>query len=381
LISNSKEEHLKHQRSLARATATALVASFAIIASVAPLAADEHSAKHRHYKAVDLGTFGGPSSYINPASVAGSPNQINERGTAVGAAATSIPTTAVSNLFICGGVGGVLSVVTHAFARRNGVVSDLGTLAGADNCSVATSINAREQIAGTSENGALDPIMGVTQLRAVLWKQGEIQDLGTFGGNHSAAVTNNGRGQVAGFALNAIDDPFSFLGVVYGIPSGTQTRAFLWENGQMQDLGTLGGPDATGLALNDRGQVAGGSYTDWTPNPATGLPTFDPFLWEDGHMKDLGTLGGTFGLSLGINNQGQVIGISNLAGDQTADPFLWEKGKLIDLFTETAGGNLITANAINDAGKIVGAADFRARAVRDSGRLSGGMATRSIWGR
>ena len=172
---------MKH-RKLTWITAGTLAALLAVLAIGTPLAAQESPAKHRHYKAIDLGTFGGPASYINPASVFGSPNQINERGTAVGAADTSIPTTPVSNLFICGGVGGVVPFANHAFERRDGLVTDLGTLAGADNCSVATSINARGQIAGTSENGVLDPILGVTQIRAVVWKHGEIQDLGTFGG-------------------------------------------------------------------------------------------------------------------------------------------------------------------------------------------------------
>jgi probable HAF family extracellular repeat protein len=331
----------------------------ALVALPALLGAEEHPATHRHYKAVDLGTFGGPASYIQPTSEFGSPNQINERGTAVGGADTSIPTTPVSNFFVCGGVGGVVPFVNHAFERRDGLVTDLGSLAGADNCSVATSINARGQIAGSSENGVLDPILGVTQIRAVVWNHGEIQDLGTLGGNHSSANNSNDRGQVVGLALNAIDDAFSLFGFFFaGNPVGTQTRAFLWENGQMRDLGTLGGPDAFGGALNDRGQVAGASYTDSTPNPATGIPTVDPFLWRDGHMTDLGTLGGTFGAAGGLNNSGQVIGISNLAGDQAADPFLWERGHLIDLFTETTGGNFITADAINDAGDIAGAADF-----------------------
>ena len=213
----------------------------------------------------------------------------------------------MSNNFVCGGPGGD-GFVSHAFEWRDGVVTDLGALGGADNCSDATSINAAGQSAGLAENGVLDPIMGITQIRAVIWKHGEIRDLGTLGGNHSAAATNNDRGQVAGFALNAIDDPFSLFGVLYGIPSGTQTRAFLWQDGQMRDLGTLGGPDAFATALNDRGQVAGGSYTDSTPSPTTGIPTSDPFLWENGHMTDLGTLGGTFGFSVGLNNRGQVIG-------------------------------------------------------------------------
>jgi probable HAF family extracellular repeat protein len=341
-------------------TGTAMLALLAApFMSLAQEQAQDHPAKHRHYKAVDLGTFGGPESYINPASVAGSPNQINEKGTAVGGSATSIPTTPVSNGFVCFGPGGIVPFVNHAFERRNGVMTDLGALGEADSCSDATSINETGQIAGVAENGVLDPILGVTQIRAVVWKHGEIQDLGTLGGNHSGATSNNDRGQVAGFALNATDDPFSFFDLLLnGNSGGTQTRAFLWQDGQMRDLGTLGGPDATAVALNNRGQVAGGSYTNSAPNPTTGLPTTDPFLWEDGYMTDLGTLGGTFGLSEGLNNRGQVFGISNLAGDQVADPFLWDGRKLIDLYAETTGGNFWTANAINDAGRIVGAADF-----------------------
>jgi probable HAF family extracellular repeat protein len=64
------------------------------------------------------------------------------------------------------------------------------------------------------------------------------------------------------------------------------TGAFLWENGYMQNLGSLGGTCTVLGDLNDRGQVVGYSY----------LPDdqiFHAFLWEDQQMKDLGnTFGG-----------------------------------------------------------------------------------------
>jgi len=104
----------------------------------------------------------------------------------------------------------------------------------------------------------------------------------------------------------------------------------------MRDLGTLGGPDALPGAgcVNERnGLVAGASFTDSTPNPATGVPTQEPFRWENGTMTSLGTLGGSVGFAQCANNRGQVIGQSNLAGDLTFHPFLWEDGVLKDLGT------------------------------------------------
>lgn len=78
-------------------------------------------------------------------------------------------------------------------------------------------------------------------------------------------------------------------------------------------------------------------------------------------MTDLGTLGGTNGSATGLNNAGQIIGLSNLAGDQVPHPFLWNRGTLIDLNTKTTGGNPETANALNDAEEIVGKAAFPSR--------------------
>ena len=316
------------------------------------------AARHSHYKAVDIPTFGGPTSYINPASVFGSPNQINSRGTAVGAAATSIPTPSTANGFVCFGPEGNVPFVYHAFEWLNGLTTNLGTLSGPAECSEATSINTRGQIVGTSEKDEIDPVLGLKQVRAVLWEDGEIKDLGTFGGNHSGAFGNNNRGQIVGFALNAIPDPFSFFYILLaGASTGTQTRAFLWQNGELQDLGTLGGSDAAAFFVNERGQVAGVSSFNSEPNSITGFPNQHLFLWQDGKMMDHGSLGGSIATPSGLNNRGQLIGSSTTANEEFIDPFLLDRGKLIDLFTETEG-KVITANAINDAGQVVGGGDF-----------------------
>ena len=325
------------------------------------------NAKHHRYKLVDIETFGGPASYINAAFALGAANQINERGTAVGSSATSIPTGPDSNLGVCDGVDGDVPFVFRAFKWQDGAVTDLGALPGSGNSSCATSINESGEIVGRSEIDIVDPLFGVREFRAVLWKDGKIQNLGTFGGRYSLPSSINNRGQVAGSATNAVPDPFSLLYQLVFSPNGTQSRAFLWENGHKKDLGTLGGPDATASLVNEDGQAAGLSYVNSTPNSVTGFPTLHPFLWHKGKMKDLGTLGGfgspgtqnsppTVGVS-GLNNRGQVIGVSPLAGDQIAHPFLWDEGNLIDL-TVQSGGLIATADAINDAGQIVGNANF-----------------------
>jgi probable HAF family extracellular repeat protein len=320
---------------------------FGALAIPVRLAAQEQKVgkSHHRYKLVDLGTFGGPSSYLEiDNGENGAPNQVvNSQGTAAGWGDTSTPDPYAPDCF-----NPYVSedcFLPHAFQWQKGVLTDLGVLPGGD-ASTAAWISDAGLIAGQSRNGVVDPLIpGHPEVRAVLWQSGKIINLGTLGGNESSAFAVNNRGQVVGVAVNTIPDPFSFL--------ATQLRAFLWENGVMQDLGTLGGPEGWALFINERGQVAGLSLTNFTPNPTTSSPTQDPFLWEKGTMLDLGTLGGTMGSPNGLNNRGQVVGVSNLAGDVTFHPFLWTKiGGIQDL--GTFGGNLGAANAINEAGEVVG---------------------------
>jgi probable HAF family extracellular repeat protein len=350
-------------RRLTCITMMMLLAALAIPVGLAALA-DAAQPKHHHYQITDIGTFGGPSSYFNSLSLSDRfgfvccgffsfAQMFNKRGILAGWAETSTPDPYAAFCYTpdC--------FAAHAFRWQQGVKSDLGALPGGAS-SAAFWINSDGLVVGNSENGITDPLIpGFPEVRAVLWNQGKIIDLGTLGGNQSFAEAVNDRNQIVGVALNVDSDTFSFYDLfVGGSSNGTQTRAVLWDHGIIQDLGTLGGFDAAAFLVNQRGQVAGFSYTNSIPNPDDGLPTIDPFLWDPNTgMKDLGNFGDLAASVNGLNNQSEVVGGLYLSGDQQIHPFLWDGKKLIDLVAPPFGGpGNGEASWINEAGEVVGLA-------------------------
>jgi len=292
--------------------------------------------KHHQYKVVDVGTLGGPNSYHS-----GFAQILNNPGAFVAYADTSAPNPNPG----CSIPFGLPPdcFVEHPIVLRNGTVTELPVLSGGMN-SQTIWISRSGIIAGFSENGLIDPLTGLSEGRAVLWtKDGQVNDLGTVpGGNESLATAVNSRGQAVGFSNNDVPDPASLAGFA------TQTRAFLWQNGVMQDLGTLGGDDGLAFGINERGQTFGFSYTNSDA-------TLNPFFWQNGTMTDIGSFGGTFGIPNWLNSRGQVVGYSNLAGDATHHGFLWDRGTLTDL--GALGGDNSEADWISDSGLVVGRAD------------------------
>ena len=328
--------------------------------------------KYQQYKLYDLGPLppqfgGGPDSILSFFVIS-----VTKKGVIGGAQ------TAASDPFDPNCLGPAIydmiqtgCYVTHAFLWNNGIPTDLGAFPGhhGNNSSLANAINNEGVIAGMAENGHVDPDTGYPETRAVVWDKGKIRNLGTLGGTQSNAMDVNDLGQVVGGALNRTDDSLSagfVLGFGFMWPGTTQVRAFVWQNGVMRDLGTLGGPDAFAISINQFGQIAGQSYTNSKPNDTTGIPTVDPFLWSNGKMIDLGTLGGTVGYSIWLNDWGQVVGNSDLAGDVYSHGFLWDRGVLRDLRPPANGGNYSWTYWINELGEVVGGATLSGDELNDA---------------
>jgi len=210
-----------------------------------------------------------------------------------------------------------------------------------------------------------------------LWQNGVMNPLSTLGGNNGAANQINNRGEVAGMAENDMTD----TACPSAGPQKLQFKPVVWRNGKVQELPTYpGDPDGNAVAINDHGQVAGGSgdCTAFSPISLTNLQPLHALLWEDGKATDLGNLGGTGhgnGIeAVNLNNHGQVVGNSDLTGDANFHAFLWTRETgMLDLGTLPGDANS-AANGINDAGDVVGVsldASFNPRAfLRQNGTMT-----------
>lgn len=180
--------------------------------------------------------------------------------------------------------------------------------------------------------------------RGFVYSDGIVRIIPTLGGDWSFVEAMNNRGQVVGTsAIDAIDffDP--------------TRHAILFENGVLRDLGSLGGLISEAHDINEAGQVVGRSET--TPDFKSGEP--HPFLWQDGMMVDLGFLGtGIRAAALGINNAGLVVGSSEWNIDLPDDRhgFRYADGAMVDLNTlidPASGWTIMSAADINDAEQIL----------------------------
>jgi probable HAF family extracellular repeat protein len=183
---------------------------------------------------------------------------------------------------------------------------------------------------------------------AALWQGSSVQDLGILPGyRNSEATSVNSAGVAAGRAisLTAVD-----------IEGNPVSHAFLFSNGSVTDLGTLGGSSSVANGINSAGQIIG-----WSNLPSDANPPSHATLWQANVPTDLGTLGGTNSFAMAINEAGVIVGESDLpglnsAGRTSTHATMWKDGVATDLGT-LGNGTLSNAYAINSSGDIVGISD------------------------
>src|SRR5215469_2027316 len=320
-----------------------LAAALAMTSLAAAQAAQPEATEGPRYTVVDLGTLGGTYSQ----------------------------TFYVSSNGVASGEASLADGSWHAVLYQGRFKTDLGTLGGL-NSTVLGSPNSLGQVVGEAETSRSDPngedfcgfyasgapLAGQT-CQGFLWQNGWMVPLPTLGGYNGAASAINDQGEVAGNAETATaDTTCPTYDPTQGQYQVFEDKPVVWENGHIKELPTYGGdPDGFAIAINDNGQVAGASGVCSTFNVINGfyLSPVHALLWEHGKAINLGSLGGNFGNQAhNLNNRGQVVGVSDLAGDAVFHGFVWSQNTGIRDIPPLPGDTYSVALAINDAGEVGG---------------------------
>jgi probable HAF family extracellular repeat protein len=260
----------------------------------------------------------------------------------------------------------LLDGARHAASWENEAVTDLGTLGGPNSSVAWPGLNNRGTIVGIAETADMDPLAedwscsaffgSVTHhvCRGFVRTGGVMRALPTLGGINGFATSVNNEGQIVGWSETPVHDPTCVA------PQVLQFRATLWDAKTLAptELPPLRG-DSTSAAtgINERGQVIGISGDCGVAVGA--FSARHAVLWDHGTVTDLGNFGGqAWNTPMDINAAGDIVGFSDLPGDEDGNSrehaFLWtRKDGMRDL--GTLPGDLTSeASGINSRRQIVG---------------------------
>jgi probable HAF family extracellular repeat protein len=200
-----------------------------------------------------------------------------------------------------------------------------------DTSGTAYGINSTGAICGQSVGGTL--------IRAVLWSGGGIQDLGNLGGGASGGIAS----------ATCINDAGVVAGNSYP-PGGGLTHAFHWSpvTGSISDLGTLGGDYSAATCLDAAGNVYGVATDVTSAQSAVQWPTGGgPAV-----MLDSVGLFGLSSIARGCSASGMVVGDGFDFALGTRG-FVWTAATGLQLLPHPPGTLLALARDVNDAGQVI----------------------------
>ena len=240
---------------------------------------------------------------------------------------------------------------------------ELGTLGGKNSSINWNGINDPGEAVGMSETSVPDPngedVCGFgTHLTCspFLWQNGTMIALPTVGGNNGQASAINNRGQVAGYAENGIADSTC----PQGVENFMVDLPVMWDKGIAMALPTINGdPDGVAFGINNRGQAVGYSGTCTAANYAV--------VWENGTATKLRDLGDPGGIAYAINSHNQVVGQA-VNSDGIPLAALWQDNTVTSLGPLLPGDVASFATSINNRGQVVGSS-FDSRANWSHGLL------------
>src|SRR5213595_2495963 len=314
---------------------------------------NRHATLWRNGALTDLGTLGGPNSSVTW-------NVKNTAGIMVGISQTADPQLLGENWSSAAfySTPNNVGYINLGFVWQNNQMRGLPPFPGGNN-GFATGANNLGQVVGWAENGFHDPnccCTQVLQFRPAVWDLGsgdQIHDLPLISGDSSGAATAiNDNGQIVG--ISGICDQ--------AVGRHTAKHAVLWENGGVTDIGNLGAQWwNTPTAINQHGDVVG-----FAGDPAfvEGNP-LHAFIWtKDNGIKALKPLRGRTpqhvdSEAYGINEAGQVVGISCDADQNDCRAVIWDHGVYPTDLNDVKGSSsafLASAKDINNKGEITGRA-------------------------